>query len=757
MPDDVAGAMKAGLIGAPIPRIEGRAKVTGQAIYAADEPVGNPAYAVLVTSSIARGRIRAFDLNRARATAGVLDILNYENVGDQADPPAPHGAGGETTTMQTAQIWHQGQIIAVVVADTFEAAREAAGHVHVDYEVEQQAASFDSPGADTQQREPGEHKDFNVGDADRAFAAAPVRIDERYATPTQHHNPIELFSTTAIWHDGSLLIYEPSQFVYGLRGAVAKQLHIEAKSVRVVARHIGGAFGSKGIPSSRTAWIAVAARRLSRPVKFVATRSQCYTIGTYRAETRHHIQLASGQDGRLVALRHEGWEVTSRPSDYNVSGTETTARMYACPNILTKVNVVHTDRSTPGFMRAPPDVPYLFPLESAMDELAVRLGMDPIELRRINDTAIDPATGQDFSSRSLMRCFDAAAHAFGWAGRNPEPGSHREGDWLVGWGCAAAAYPANIGAGAARVIVETNGVATVKIAAHDLGTGTHTIVAQVAAERLGLPLDQIVVQIGDTDLPPAGLAAGSSHASGVVHAVALACEQVRDRLARAAAASNGPLAGQDPAALRLEDGHLAGSGDTGERLSAALGRIGSGAVEAYAENVPNGQPADSIAKLYAGQMAISRGTLRTDVTTYAFGAQFVEVRIHARTREVRATRAVGAFAAGRIINPRTAHSQLMGGMIWGISSALHEITELDRRTARYVNDNLSEYHLPVNSDIRDVEAIIVPEEDARVNPIGMKGIGEIGVVGMNAAVANAVHHATGRRIRTLPIRVEDLL
>jgi xanthine dehydrogenase YagR molybdenum-binding subunit len=328
---------------------------------------------------------------------------------------------------------------------------------------------------------------------------------------------------------------------------------------------------------------------------------------------------------------------------------------------------------------------------------------------------------------------------------------------LIGWGCASAAYPANIGAGAARIVLETNGVATVKIAAHDLGTGSHTIIAQTAAERLGIAIDNIVVQLGDTDLPPAGLAAGSSHASGIVHAVALACEQLRGRIAAGAVASNGKLAGRDPGTLRLEDGRLVGPDGVGEKLTDALARVGSGAIEAYAENVPKGQPHDAVAKLYAGQMAISRGTQRTDFTTYAFGAQFVELRIHARTREIRVPRAVGAFAAGRIINPRTAHSQLMGGMIWGIGSALHEFTEIDKRTARYTNDNLAEYHIPVNADVHEVDAIIVPETDADVNPIGMKGIGEIGIVGMNAAIANAVYHATGRRVRELPIRIEDLL
>ena len=756
--DDLAWGDGHPILGTDVPRTEGRAKVTGRALYASDESVANPAHAYLVTSSIARGRIRAFHLEEAQAVPGVLDILTHQNVGSQADPPPPHGPGGETTTMQDNHVWFAGQIIGVVVAESYEAAREAALAVKVDYDAEPPAATFGSAGVDKEPRPPGEHKDFTVGDVDRALATADVVIDARYGTPTQHHNPIELFTTTCVWRDGNLTVYEPSQFVYGLRGAVAKQLHIDPKRVRVVARHVGGAFGSKGIPSARTAWIAVAARRLSRPVKLVATRSQGYTIATYRAETQHHLQLGASRDGRLVGLWHEGWEVTSRPSGYNVSGTETTARMYACPNILTKVNLVHADRNTPGFMRAPPDVPYMFALESAMDELALALAMDPVELRRINDTQTDPATGLKYSSRSLMKCFDQAAARFGWTGHDRTPGSMRDGDWLVGWGCASAAYPSNIGAGAARVSLGPDGMAGVQIAAHDLGTGTHTIVAMTAADLLGLKVGQITVQLGDTDLPPAGLAAGSSHAAGVVSAVARACEDIRARIAHAAATSNdGPFAGRDPATLTLVDGALRGPDGTTQPLKEALSRVTGGALEVYAENIPKGLPPESVGKLYQGQMAISRGLSREDVTAYAFGAQFVEVRVHARTREVRVPRAVGAFAAGRIINTRTAHSQLMGGMIWGISSALHEATEIDRRTARYTNDNLSEYLIPVHADIGNVDVIMVPEADSEVNPLGIKGIGEIGAVGMNAAVANAVHHATGRRLRELPIRLDNLL
>ena len=585
-----------------------------------------------------------------------------------------------------------------------------------------------------------------------------MKINAHYATPTQHHNPIELFTTTCVWNAGRLTVYEPSQFVYGMKNVLAKQLRIDPDKIRAVSRFVGGAFGSKGNPTARTAWIAIAARRLGRPVKLVATRDQGYTIATYRAETRHHIQLGATRDGRLVSLRHEGWELTSRPSCYNVSGTETTARMYACPNMLTKVNVVHADRNTPGFMRAPPDTPYMFPLESAMDELAIALNMDPIELRRINEPQLDPASGLRYSSRSLMHCFDAAADRFGWQRRDPRPGSMRDGDWLLGWGCASAAYPSNIGPAAARVVLAPHGKARVEIAAHEIGTGTYTTLAIVAADRLGLSVGDITVDIGDTDLPEAGIAAGSSHAASISNAVARACEEIRERLARAATTTNdGPLAGRDPDSLTLADGALRVPDGTAEPLQKALARVTGSVLEVRANNTPQGMPPDSIGKVYQGTMQISRGHSREDATTYAYGAQFVEVRIHRLTREIRVPRIVGAFAAGTIINPQAAHSQFMGGMIWGIGSPLHEKTEIDKRAARYVNDNIAEYVIPVNADVRAIDVIMVPEEDRQVNPPGIKGIGEIGIVGVNAASANAVHHATGRRIGDLPIRVESLL
>ncbi len=745
-----------GLFGRPTPRIDGVAKVTGAARYASDEPLVNPAFAYLVTSAIARGRLGALGLDRAKAVPGVLDILTHENVGDQAKPPFGGDGGPTTTTLESNRIWHDGQIIAVVVADTYEAAREAANKVEAQYVQEPASATFDAPGVDIQPAE-SRSPEPAKGDAAAAFAAAPVTVDGHYQTPAQHHNPIELFTTTCVWDGPNLTIYEPSQFMWGLKATVAEQLGLDPANVRTISRYVGGGFGSKGGTTSRTAWIAIAARRLGRPVKLVPTRDQGFTIATYRAETRQRVKLGATQDGRLTAFSHEGWEVTSRPSGYNVAGVGATARMYACPNIATAVHVVHADRNTPGFMRAPAETPYMFALESAMDELAIALDMDPIELRRVNDTQTDPVSGLPFSSRSLMQCFDQAAARFGWGGRSAKPGSMRDAEWLVGYGCATACYPTNFAPAAARLSVTPDGKATIGLAGHEIGTGAYTTVAITVARSLGLKIEDVTVRMGDSDLPPVTVAGGSNNAATTTHVAVKACEEVRRRIAEAAVQDAGSIFhGADPATLKLSEGMLTGPGNSSEPWGKAVGRT-AGRLEVYAENVPAGLPATAMAGLYKGQVAFARGEGRKDVTAFAFGAHFVEVRVHSRTREIRVPRVVSAFAAGTIINPLTAYSQYMGGVIWGLSSALHEATEIDAASARYTNDNLADYMVAVNADVPSVEIIMVPEHDDRVNPLGVKGIGEIGIVGMNAAVANAVFHATGKRLRELPIRLEDLL
>jgi len=568
---------------------------------------------------------------------------------------------------------------------------------------------------------------------------------------------MELFTTTCAWNGPKLTIYEPSQFMWGLKAAVARQLGVDPENVRTVSRYVGGAFGAKGGSTSRTAWVAIAAKRLGRPVKLVATRDQGFTIATYRAETEQHVKFGAARDGKRVSFSHEGWEVTSRPSGYNVAGVVTTARMYACPNIATAVNVVHADRNTPAFMRAPAEMPYMFALESAMDELAYALRMDPVELRRINDTQTDPVSGLPFSSRSLMQCYNQAAARFGWGKRNPMPGAMRDGDWLVGYGCATACYPTNIAPAAARLAVTPDGKATIGLAAHEIGTRAYTTVATTVAHSLGLRIEDVTVNMGDSDLPPVTAAGGSNNAASTTLVALKACEEVRRRIAAAAVLDGeGQFRGVDPATLGLSGEKLTGPDARSESLNQAISRIGN-RIEVYTENVPDGLPQAALAKLYKGGVTMARGEGRKDVTAYSFGTHFVELRVHGRTREIRVPRAVSAFAAGTIINPLTAHSQYMGGAIWGLSSALHEATEIDTASDRYVNDNLADYMIPVNADVPSVEIIMVAEKDDRVNLLGVKGIGEIGIVGMGAAVANAVSHATGKRVRELPVRLETLL
>ena len=734
---DAAPPSARAAMGAPVPRYDARAKVTGTAMYASDVALPDVAYAYLLGSRVAQGRIASFDLREARSLPGVLDILTYETMAGAIRPAKFFTQGGPASNsvmpLGSADIAYGGQPIAVVLANTYEAARDAANRIIVTYEAAQPSATFGSAGAVGQQlsTQNPRHDDPAVGDFAAAYATAPVKLQAAYSTPAQHHNPLELFATQCIWNGPNLTVYEPTQNLYGIKNGLALQLGIDPAQIRVISPFVGGAFGSKGGLTQRTAIVAIAARKLGRPVKLVPTREQGFTIATYRAETRQTVKLGADRTGRLLALSHEGFEVTSRRDPYAVAGTDASTRMYACPNIVSNVTIVRADRSTPGFMRAPAETPYFFGLESAMDELAVALAMDPVELRRINDTQKEPIKGLPYTSRSLMPCFDQAAAAFGWSGRTPQPGSMREGDWLVGWGCATAAYPTQMAPAAARVSLIANGTARVETAGHEIGNGAYTVIGQTAAERLSLPVEKVTVLLGDTNLPPAPVAGGSISTASVCSAVAQACDAIRARLA------NGASAPAD--------------------LVAALIDRGSGSVEEYAEWTPHGAPKGALQALYRGAAMPTGGAKLADRIQFAFGAQFVEVRVHSRTREIRVPRMVGAFASGRIVNPRTAHSQYMGGMIWGIGSALHEQTEIDVIAARYVNTNLADYLIPVNADVASVTVIMVPEEDTLINPLGIKGIGEIGIVGGSAAVANAVFHATGQRLRDLPLRIDSLV
>ncbi|MBB5765539.1 xanthine dehydrogenase YagR molybdenum-binding subunit [Methylorubrum rhodesianum] len=751
------------VLGRPQVRIEGRAKVTGAALYASDRRVRSTAHAALVTSTIARGRIRSFDLAAAEAVPDLLGIFTHRDFAG-AIAPVPHlMAGGYANSshlpLGSDRVAYAGQIVALVVGRTPEAAARAAALVGVDYAPEPAAATFDDPGAETVRLADlkAHHEDIATGDPVAAWREAAARVQVRYTTPVQHHNPIELFTTCCAWEGDRLTVHEPSRYIGAVRHGLAAQLGLDPAQVQVVSGPIGGHFGSKFALAQYTAPVALAAKRLGCPVSLVPTRRQCFTIANHRPETRHDIRLSADRDGRFTGLVHAAEVVTSRFDPFAMEGTDVTASLYACPAIRTEERAVRVDRNTPGPMRAPPEVPYLFALESAVDEMAWQLGLDPIELRRRNDTARDPVSGKPFSSRPLMACFDAGAAAFGWARRSSRPesrqvGTIRAGSWRVGLGCAASVRPVKIAAATMRLRLAADGTAEVACAHHEIGNGITTLLAMGAAEGLGVPLERVRVELGDTALPAAGLSGGSSTSTSLMSALALGCEQLRERLAREATAPDRPLAGRDPAGLRLAGGRLTAPGGGALPLAEAVALIDADGVEALAEFVPPGSAPDALDVLRRGHIGLTTGG---DALKWAFGAQFAEVHVHAETGEIRVARLTGAFAAGRILNPLTARSQLLGGMIWGLGSALLEETVLDG--AAYRNPDLAEYLVPTAMDTGAVEALLVPDPDETVNPLGVKGLGELGIIGVNAAIANAVYHATGRRIRTLPIRIEDML
>ena len=726
-------------MGQPLPRSESRAKVTGGIVYAADTDVGEALEAYFLTSGIARGRILSIDTRPAEALAGVVKVYTHLNAPPRI-PTAYTQKGGyvsDTNMPLTGpDIHNDGQIVAMVVAETYEIARDASHRIMVRYAVETPASMMDSPGVSVEHPDALDEKELKAGDFAAAFASAPVRIEGRYTTPAQHQNAIELYSTTAVWAGDKLTIYEPSQFVVELANGAAAMLGVDPSMVQVINPYIGGAFGGKGFMTQRTALVARAARDLARPVRNVVPRDQGFTLATYRAETKHHVRLAADRDGRLLAYGHESWEMQSRQDNYPLAGFGVTTSMYGRPAILTHVDMIKADRQTSGFMRAPVEMPYMYALESAMDELAVALDMDPVELRRINDIKASPVTGARFTSRSLMRCYDEAAASFGWNRRNPKPGSMREGDWLIGYGCATAAYPTHMAPAMARVTLGRDGRAQVEVAGQDSGQGTYTALGQIAARELRLHPDRVRVSMGDSRLPPGPASSNSLGTASLGSAVKLATDKIRE--------------------------HFGSDMPADHERAAAFARLGVSSISEQGEFLPPTKKPEVFGKLRKGQVPFAsqaRGDESKDgkPLMFAFGAEFVEVRIHRLTREIRVPRMTGAFAAGRIVNPRMAHSQYMGAMIWGMASALLEATEIDEKRGRYVNDSLAEYLIPVNADAPQVDVIMVLEEDREVNPLGVKGIGELGIVGTAAAVANAVYHATGRRVRDLPIVMEKLM
>ncbi|KIT14387.1 xanthine dehydrogenase family protein molybdopterin-binding subunit [Jannaschia aquimarina] len=749
------------LIGKGVPRMESRAKVTGAARYAADEPLAGALHATLVTSAHAKGTLTAIDTRAAEAVPGMRLVLTHRNMPALGDL-ARYTTGGAMQSsffpLASTEIRYAGQIVALVVADAPETAEEAAKLVRPRIDGVAATASMHVDGAAEPVPVPEDRlPPIRVGDMDAAFAGADTIVEGEWRTPIQHHNPIELWFTAAEWRDGGLTAHVPSQWVTGTRAALATAFDLPVSRVRVLSRHVGGAFGSKGAVLNHTLVACAAARMLGRPVALYVSRSQMFTVGTMRPAATQRIRVAV-RDGRLTGLEHTQIGQTSRFDTFFLPGTEQTTRLYAWDAIRADEATVATDVNTPGFMRAPAEVPTLFGLESAIDEAAWAAGVNPLDLR-LNSSAAggDSVSGLPWTSHGLDECLRRGAEAFGWSDWQPETRAMRRGDWLHGYGLASAVYPTYTAPATADLRLGSDLSATLTGAAHDMGMGTYTIVRQIVAAELGVPQDGIAVDLGDSDHAPNSVAGGARQAASFGSAVLDAARRVRSRVIELALAEGRPLAGADPTEIAFADGVMTASDGRTARLSEVVGLAPFGVIEVRGTWVPAAVGMKSVMELYRSGNAGIAGMVTDAYARAAFGANFVEVAVHTRTGEIRVPRMVGAFAFGRVLNERTARSQLTGGMIWGVGSVLHEATEVDHRYARYINGDLGEYFVPVNADVPSVEAILVEEEDRHINPLGAKGVGELGITGVNAAIANAVHHATGIRRRDAPIRMEHML
>lgn len=736
-------------LGRPISRVDGRAKVTGTAKYAGEFNTPGLTYGVAVSSTIARGKIVRIDTSRALALPGVLHVFTHENRqhlpwrnSKYGDEDAP--AGSHFRPLYDAGIQYSGQPVALVVAETFELASIAASLVEVEYQTEPHATDLYQMRVAA--REPRKSKEGFTpppkarGDADEAFASAAVRVDVEYHAPVEHHNPMEPHASTVICEDdGTFTVYDKTQGVQNSHKYVTNIFGFSKEEVRVLSPFVGGAFGSGLRPQYQLFLAMMAARELKRSVRVSLTRQQMFTFG-HRPETIQRVALGASADGKLNSMIHEVVAETSQFEDYIEVVVNWSGLLYQCDNARFDHKLVSLDQYTPIDMRAPGAAWGVYALECAMDELAYAAGIDPLELRLRNYAERDQNEDKPFSSKELRACYAQAAERFGWSGRKHEPRSVRAGKKLVGWGMATGVWEAMQEKASARATLSIDGTLNVSSATADIGTGTYTVMAQIAAETLGLPVDAVVFKLGDSSLPTAPLEGGSFTVSTVGSAVKAACDEVGEELFKLARKMEGsPLAGTSFDEITFSNGTIHQKGDPGRGVS-LTDVMRSGRVLTIEKEVTSNP--DSKRSKYAH---------------YTHSAIFVEVKVDEDLGRVIVSRVVSAIAGGRILNPKTARSQILGGIVWGIGMALEEETVPDHQFGRFMNHNLAEYHIPVNADVRDIEVIFVDEHDEHVNPLGAKGLGEIGIVGVAAAISNAVYHATGKRIRGLPITLDKLL
>lgn len=719
-------------------RVDAHEKVTGTARYGADRVPDDLAYAMFALAAIGKGRTVAIDTAAAEAVPGVRLVLTRFNEDELRGPGFLMGGGFAFQSLQpllSDVVAYRGQPIALIVADTLVAATEAAELVRARYEAEPFAVGIDDEGAASVLQEEAIplpwFADVKVGNAETAYAASPVQIDETYVHPAQHQVPIELISSVVEWQGDRLVVHESTQNAGALRHGVATQLNLDPADVDVISPYIGGGFGSRNALQPHIGPLALAARRLMRPVKLVIPRPQTFHTGSFRPVSRHRIRLGADPSGRLLAALHDTEHQTSRHDLFPAMYTEMTSRLYAVPNFGGRQSLVQTDVQTPGYMRAPHEGPAGFAFESAIDALAYATGQDPVELRLANDTATDPVTGLPFSSRHLAQCLKRGAERFGWEKRDPRPGSMRAADGsFVGLGVAAGAYPVMVAPAVARMSAAADGRVTVGVDGHEMGQGIRSAIALLVAEDLGVPVQDVVVRVGDTRFAPQHLTAGSWGTATALPAVHKALRELRGQL---------------------------GTGDTGTvDVAAAVRATGHGSPEVEVTSLGQGQPSEMLDRSRAGLTAPA-GPVFPDFTAFSWVAHFVEVRVEATTRRISVPRALCVADCGRVASPVTAASQVRGGVIWGISQALRESSEVDPRFGGFLNTTLEEYPVVVNADIQEIDVDFIDEPDLLLNDVGVKGLGEVTVVGVAAAVANAVFHATGQRQNRLPIRIEHVM
>lgn len=738
-------------VGTPIDRVDGRLKITGGAKYAAEFHPKGLVHCVAVQSTIAKGSITSIDSAAARKGSGVLAVLTHENApplqslkSKGGDPSSGH-AGEDLPALSGTEIHFAGQYVALVVAEKLEQARRAAALVRVSYREEKPVLEIaDAESTATHpEKNMGRDVQHKRGDAAAALKApGAVVFEATYTTPVETHNPMELSATIAQWQGKKLTVWDATQAVIGTSASLAKAFGIPREDVHVICPYVGGGFGCKGSQWTHTFAATMAALAVKRPVSLVVSRSQMFTSVGHRPPTVQKITLAADRSGKLTAIRHESTTSTSPVTDYiEPCGKNSSAMLYACENADIPQRLVRVNVSAPTFMRAPGESPGTFAIESAMDELAVALGMDPIELRLTNYADVNPSDGKPWSSKRLKECYAMGAERFGWKNRNAKPGSMKDGDLLVGWGMATAVYPGNRWPASAVIRLTPDGRARVRAATQDLGTGAYTIFTQVSADALGLPLDRVLFELGDSEFPEAPVSGGSNSSASVSEAIVQAAAEMKKKLAGIAARDSGsPLSGVKPEEMTFSAGRLVLASNPSRGV--AIADLVSGSGEVAIEATASVKLEDDKAKSYS---------------THSFGAQFCEVKIDPLLPRVQATRWVSVMNIGRVLNPKTSRSQVLGGVTMGIGMALMEHTVYDGRTGRPVTDNLADYLVPVNADIGSIEVHFVGEPDPVINTLGCRGVGEIGITGAAAAVANAVYHATGKRIRDLPITPDKLL